>query len=140
MHHQRWVGRAAERCSDAISSIMCVGVGVCVSRCTTSAGLAGQPNGALDATSSVLCVGVGVCVPNCTTSAGLAGHPNGAWMILAMSGGGDAPPIRTPPPGTTSSVHWQGPDTVCVGRTPTSVRLKKYMEKVCSGFFLEICH
>ena len=62
MHHQRCVGRAAERC--------------------------------LDATSSVVCVGVGVCVPKCATSAGLAGHPNGAWMLLAVSGGGDAPVSR----------------------------------------------
>ena len=70
-----------------------------------------------DATSSVVCVGVGVC-------AGLAGQPNGAWMLLAVAGGGDNPPPRTP-----FSVRWKGPDTVCVGRTPTSVRSKKYMEK-----------
>ena len=31
MHHQRWVGRAAERCLDATTrSVVCVGVGVCV--------------------------------------------------------------------------------------------------------------
>ena len=31
MHHHRWVGRAAERCLDATaSSVVCVGVGVCV--------------------------------------------------------------------------------------------------------------
>ena len=95
MHNQRWVARAAERCSDATNSVVCV---------------------------------VGVCVPKCTTSAGLAGHPNGAWMLLAVSGG------HPPPPVTPFSVRWQGPDTVCVGRTPTSVRLKKYMEKVCNGF------
>ena len=65
MHHQRWVGRAAERCLDA----------------TSSAG--GEP----------------------------------------------------PPPGTPVSMRWQGPDTVCVGRTPTSVRWKKYTEKLCNGFF-----
>ena len=46
MHHERWVGRAAERCLDTTSSVVCVGVGVCVPKCTTSAGLAGQPNGA----------------------------------------------------------------------------------------------
>ena len=48
----------------------------------------------------------------------------------ATSSVGGAPP----PPVTPFSVRWQGPDTVCVGRTPTSVRLKKYMEKVCNGF------
>ena len=89
MHHQRWVGRAAEGCLYATtrSSVVCVGVGVCVPKCTTSTGLAGQPNCAwmagarcLDGTSSVVCVGVGVC-------AGLAGQPNGAWMLVAVSGG-----------------------------------------------------
>ena len=34
---------------------------------------------------------------------------------------------RTPPP---------GPDTVCVGRTLTSVRSKKYMEKLLYVFFI----
>ena len=29
MNHQRWIGRAAERCLDATSSVVCVGVGVC---------------------------------------------------------------------------------------------------------------
>ena len=42
MHHLRWVGRAAERCWDATSSVVCVGVGVCVPKCTTSAGSAAQ--------------------------------------------------------------------------------------------------
>ena len=28
VHHQRWVGKAAERCLDATSSVVCVGVGV----------------------------------------------------------------------------------------------------------------
>ena len=46
MHHERWVGRAAEWCLDANSSVVCVGVGVCVPKCTTSAGLSGHPNGA----------------------------------------------------------------------------------------------
>ena len=47
MHNQRWVGTAAERCLDATSSsVVCVGVGVCVPKCTASAGLAGQTNGA----------------------------------------------------------------------------------------------
>ena len=48
--------------------------------------------------------------------------------------------MRPPPnplPGTPFSVRWQGPDTVCVGRTPTRVRSKKYMEKVCDGFFFK---
>ena len=39
MHHEHWVGRAAELCLDGTSSVVCVGVDVC-------AGLAGQPNGA----------------------------------------------------------------------------------------------
>ena len=107
------------------SSVECVGVRVCVPKCTTSTGLAGQPNYAwmaaarcLDGTSSVVCVGVGVC-------AGLAGQLNGAWMLVAVS----------PPPGTPFSVRWQGPDTaVCVGRTLTSVRSKKYMEQLCNRF------
>ena len=90
----------------------------------------------LDATtSSVVCVGVGVCVPKCNTSSALAGQPNGAWMLLAVLGGGRRASPRTPPPRTPFSVRWQGPDKVCVGRTPTSVRCKKYMKKVCSGFF-----
>ena len=43
MHHQRWVGRAAERCLDATtSSVVCVGVGVCVPKCTTSSLLSCQ--------------------------------------------------------------------------------------------------
>ena len=46
VHHQRCVGRAAERCLDATSSVVCDGVGVYVPKWTTSAGLAGQPNGA----------------------------------------------------------------------------------------------
>ena len=37
MHHRRLVGRAAERCLDATtSSVVCVGVGVCVPNRTTS--------------------------------------------------------------------------------------------------------
>ena len=44
---------------------------------------------------------------------------------------------RAPPP--PFSVRWQEPDTVCVGRTPTSVRSKKYMEKVCNGFLISKC-
>ena len=79
-------------------SVVCVGVGVCVPKCTPSTGLAGQPNRAwmaaarcLDSTISVVCVGVGVC-------AGLAGQPNGAWMLVAVSGRGRRVPPRTPPP------------------------------------------
>ena len=43
-------------------------------------------------------------------------------------------PPEPPPSGTPFSVRWQGPDTVCVGRSLTSVRLKKHMEKLCSRF------
>ena len=47
MHHHRWVGRAAERCLDMLLlAVKCVLVLVCVPKCTTSARLAGQPNGA----------------------------------------------------------------------------------------------
>ena len=61
MHHQRWVGRAAERCLDATSSVACVGVGVFIPKFTTSAGLAGQQNGAWMLL-AVWCVLVLVCV------------------------------------------------------------------------------
>ena len=60
-----------------------------------------------------MCVGVDVC-------AGLAGQPNGAWMLVAVSGVGASP----------------GPDTVCVGRTLTSVRSKKFMEKLLYVFLI----
>ena len=61
----------------------------------------------------------------------------------SVGGGARAHP-RTPPPrdalqcalAGAFSVRWQGPDTVCVGRTPTCVRSKKYMEKVCNGFLI----
>ena len=46
---------------------------------------------------------------------------------------GGAPP-EPPIAGTPFSVRWQGPDTVCVGRTPINGRSKKYVEKVCNGF------
>ena len=60
MHHERWGGRAAERCLDATtSSVVCVGVGVCVPKCTTSTGLAGQPTV-------------------------IGWQPHGAWMVLAV--------------------------------------------------------
>ena len=75
MHHELWVGRAAERC--------------------------------LHVTSCVVCVNVRVSVSKCITRAGLAGHPNSAWMLLAVSGEGDAPHPEPLPPGRPS---------VCVGR------------------------
>ena len=68
-----------------------------------------------------MCVVCVVCVvwwyvcsvrPKCPTSAGLAGQPNSAWMLLAVSGGGHAPPPERPPPGTPFSVRCQGPDSV----------------------------
>ena len=92
MHHQRWVGRAVERCLDATSSVVCVGVGVCP-KMHHQRWVGRAAERCLDATSRVA-------------------------------------PSR---PGTPFSVRWQGPDIVCVGRTPTSVRSKKYMEKVCNG-------
>ena len=73
----------------------------------------------------VCCVSFVCCVssvrPKCPTSAGMARLPNGAWMLLAVSGGSDAPPPRPPlPPGRLSVCVGRG-QTVCVGRTPTSV-------------------
>ena len=53
-------------------------------------------------------------------------------------GGGRRDPPEPPPPGKPFSVRWQGPDTVCVGRTLTSVRSKKYMETVLMDFLK--CH
>ena len=66
--------------------------------------------------------------PKCPTSAGLAGQLNGAWMLLAVSGGVDAPPPRILPPETPFSVRWQGPD---------GVRWKdphQCVETICNGF------
>ena len=55
MHHQRWVGGAAERCLDATtSSLVCVGVGVCPKMHHLRwVGRAAER--CLDATSSVVC-------------------------------------------------------------------------------------
>ena len=105
MHHQRWVGKPAEGWLYATTSrVECVGVRACVPKCTTSTGLAGQPNCAwmaaarcLDGTSSVVCVGVDVCT-------GLAGQLNGAWMLVAVSGGGAGP----------TQCALEGPSPVCV--------------------------
>ena len=85
MHHQHWVGRAAERCLDASSS---VGGGDALPPeppppGPTQCALEGPSPAAT--TSSVECVGVRVCVPECTTSTGLAGQPNGAWRGFLLT-------------------------------------------------------
>ena len=83
----------------------------------------------LDATSSrAVCVAVGVRPK--MNHEHWVGREAERCLDARSSVGGGAPP----PPGTPFSVRWQGPDTVCVGRTLTSVRSKKYMEKVCNGF------
>ena len=139
MHHQRWVGRAAERCLDATtSSVVCVGVGVCVPKSTTSTGLAGQPNCAwmtaarcLDGTSSVVCVGVGVC-------AGLAGQPNGAWTLVAVSGGGNAPHHEPTPPGPTQCAL-EGPSPVCVRKSTCKIYVIDFYKHEIVIFQSTIC-
>ena len=103
MHHQRWVGRAAERCLDATAS------------------------------SVVVCVGDGVC-PEMHHQRWVGRAAERCLDVTSSVGEGRRAPPRTPPPGTPFSVRWQGPHTVCVGITPTCVRWKKYMEKVCQGF------
>ena len=80
----------------------------------------------------VVCVVCGVRFKR-TNSVGLAGQPNDAWMLPAVLGGGDALPPEHPPPGRPSVCVGRGP-RVCVRRTPTSVRWKKYMVKVCNAF------
>ena len=69
VHNQRRVGRAAERCLDPTNSVVCVGVDVWVLKCTTSAGLAGQPNGTWMLL-AVWCVLVLVCVSQNEARAG----------------------------------------------------------------------
>ena len=131
---------------------LCVVYCVCSVRlkCPTSTGLAGQPNGCWMLLAvcwcALVCVGVCWCIVGVCVYVGVCWCVcwcvrvlvcvSVCWCVLVCALR-RAPP-EDPPPGRPSVFVGRGPTAVCVKKTPTSVRWKTYMEKVCNGFLTSI--